>query len=139
MQRSIFLARLIGPFFAVCGIALMLNAEVFRLIGDEVVKSHALVYIAGLLALVTGLALVNTHNVWVAGWPVIITISGWVSLVAGIVRVVFPGVKDTLGTAVLAAVSNNFIIGEGVVCLALGLWLSYAGYAPAFAPTKRKR
>ncbi len=139
MQRSIFLAKLIGPFLAVCGVALMLNADVFRLIGDEIIKSHALVYLAGLLALVAGLALVNTHNVWVAGWPVIITILGWISLVAGVIRVVFPRVVETLGTAMLASISNNFIVGEGLVCLALGLWLSYAGYAPAPAAKKRKR
>lgn len=139
MQRSIFLARLIGPFFAVCGVALMLNADVFRAIGAEIIKSHALIYIAGVLALVAGLALVNTHNVWVAGWPVVITISGWLCLIVGVIRVVFLGVKDTLGTAVLAAVSNNFIVGEGFVFLALGAWLSYAGYMPVSAPIKRKR
>jgi hypothetical protein len=139
MQRSIFLARLIGPFFAVCGVALMLNPDVFRAIGAEIIKSHAMIYLLGLLALVAGLALVNTHNVWVAGWPVVITIAGWFSLVIGIIRVVFPRVPETLGTAMLAAVSNNFIFGEGLVFLALGAWLSYAGYAPRSAPIKKKR
>ena len=54
MQRSIFLAKLIGPFLAVCGVALIFNADAFRAIGNEIVKSPALIYIAGVLALVTG-------------------------------------------------------------------------------------
>jgi hypothetical protein len=36
-------------------------------------------------------------------------------------------------------VSNTWIIGEGIVLLALGLWLSYAGYAQRPARTKKKR
>jgi hypothetical protein len=138
MQRSIFLAKLIGPFLAVCGVALIFNAAAFRAIGDEIVKSPALIYIAGVLALVTGLAIVNTHNEWTADWRVAITLIGWLCVFAGIVRVVFPRVVETLGASAMAAVSNGWIIGEGIVILALGTWLSFKGYAPGKARTKRK-
>ena len=139
MQRSIFLAKLIGPFLAVCGVALIFNADAFRAIGDEIVKSPALIYIAGLLALATGLAIVNTHNEWTADWRVVITLLGWLSVVAGIIRVVFPRVVETLGASIVATVSNGWIVGEGVVILALGAWLSFKGYAPGKARAKRKR
>ena len=139
MQRSVFLAKLIGPFFAVCGVALMLNADGFRSIGDEVIKSPAFIYLAGLLALAAGLALVNTHNVWIADWRVVITLIGWLSLIAGVFRLVFPHAVETLGAFVLATVSDTWIIGQGFAFLALGAGLSYAGYAPRAAPTKRKR
>jgi hypothetical protein len=139
MQRSIFLAKLIGPFLAVCGVALMLNADGFRSIGDEIIKSPAFIYLAGLLALVAGLAIVNTHNVWIADWRVIITLAGWLSLIAGVVRLVFPRAVETLGAFVLATVSDTWIVGEGFVFVALGAGLSYAGYARRAAQTKRKR
>jgi ABC-type tungstate transport system substrate-binding protein len=139
MQRSIFLAKLIGPFLAVCGIALMFNADVFRIIGGEIVKSPALIYIAGILALVTGLAIVNTHNEWTADWRVVITLLGWLCVVAGIIRLVLVSSVGAFGASVLAIVSNGWIVGEGVVILALGAWLSFKGYAPGKVRAKRKR
>ena len=139
MQRSIFLAKLIGPFLAVCGVALIFNAGAFRAIGDEIVKSPALIYIAGVLALVAGLAIVNTHNEWTADWRVAITLSGWLCVFAGVVRIVFPRVVEAIGASAMAIVSNGWIVGEGIVILALGVWLCFKGYTPSKAPTKRKR
>jgi hypothetical protein len=139
MQRSIFLAKLIGPFLAVCGVALIFNADAFRVIGDEIVRSPALIYIAGVLALVAGLAIVITHNEWTADWRVAITLSGWLCVFAGVMRLVFPRVVEAIGASAMAIVSNGWIIGEGIVILALGTWLSFKGYAPDNTRTKRKR
>ena len=90
MDTSIFLARLLGPSMLVIGLGLLLNRATYRDLSLEVLDSPALIYLAGLIALVAGLAIVLTHNVWVAGWPVVITIFGWVSLAAGIFRIVSP-------------------------------------------------
>ena len=128
METSRFLARLIGPFFAVCGIALIFNVDAFRAIGAEIVKSPGLVYLAGLLALATGLAIVNTHNQWTADWRVVITLLGWLCVVGGVLRLVFPQPMTAFGASVLAAASDAWIIGEGIVIFALGMWLSYVGY-----------
>jgi hypothetical protein len=139
MQRSIFLAKLIGPFLAVCGVSLIFNADAFRTIGDEIVNSPAWIYFAGLLALTAGLALVNTHNEWTADWRVAITLLGWLCVVIGIIRLVFVGSIGAFAGSVLAIVSNGWIVGEGIVILAFGAWLSFKGYAPDNARTKRKR
>ena len=138
MQRSIFLAKLIGPLLAVCGVALIFNADAFRTIGDEIVKSPALVYIAGLLALTAGLAIVNTHNEWTPDWRVAITLLGWLCVVIGIIRLVFVGSIGVIAGSVLAIVSNGWIVGEGIVILALGTWLSFKGYAPG-QPARTKK
>jgi hypothetical protein len=139
MQRSIFLAKLIGPFLAVIGVALIFNADIFRTMAAEFLKSYAFIYLAGLLALTAGLAIVNTHNEWTADWRVVITILGWLCVIGGIVRIVFPNVVETLGASMIAAASNGWIIGEGVVFVALGAWLCFMGYAPGKAGAKRKR
>jgi uncharacterized membrane protein len=139
MQRSIFLAKLIGPLLVAIGIALIFNADIFRTMAAEFFKSYALIYIAGLLALTAGLAIVNTHNEWTGDWRVVITILGWLCVIGGIVRIVFPNVVETLGASMIAAVSNGWIIGEGVVFVAFGAWLSFMGYAPGNARAKRKR
>ncbi|HLL27079.1 MAG TPA: hypothetical protein VKT73_05450 [Xanthobacteraceae bacterium] len=138
MQKSIFLAKLIGPFLAVCGVAMIFNTDAFRVIGEEIIKSPAFIYFAGLFALVAGLAIVNTHNEWVVDWRVTITLLGWLCLIAGVVRLVFPRFVETLGTSALASISNSWIAGEGVVILALGTWLSFKGYGQQSAGSKRR-
>ena len=85
MQRSIFLAKLIGPLLMAIGLALIINADTFRLMAADFLKSYVLIYIAGLLALTAGLAIVNTHNEWTGDWRVVITILGWLCVIGGIV------------------------------------------------------
>jgi hypothetical protein len=131
MDTSIFLARLLGPSMLVIGLGLLLNRATYRDLSLEVLDSPALIYLAGLIALVAGLAIVLTHNVWVAGWPVVITIFGWVSLAAGIFRIVFPASVAQLGRRLIDG--QGFLIGGIALYLLLGAWLSYAGYAGAGA------
>jgi hypothetical protein len=126
MDTSLFLARLLGPTMLVMGLGLLVNRSTYRNLSLEVLDSRALLFIAGLIAFVAGLAIVLTHNVWVAGWPVIITIFGWASLFAGIVRIVFPDQVAQLGRR--AADSQGFLLFGIVLYLGLGAWLSYAGY-----------
>ena len=127
MDTSIFLARLLGPSMLVIGLGLLLNRATYRDLSLEFLDSPALIYIGGLIAFIAGLAIVLTHNVWVAGWPVVITIFGWVSLAAGIFRIVFPASVVQLGRRLID--NQGFLIGGITVYLLLGAWLSYAGYA----------
>jgi hypothetical protein len=46
-----------------------------------------LILITGVLAMTAGLAIVNTHNVWMLGWPVIVTLFGWALVIGGAVRI----------------------------------------------------
>ena len=127
MDTSIFLARLLGSSMLVIGLGLLLNRATYRDMSLEFLDSPALIYIGGLIAFVAGLAIVLTHNVWVVGWPVVITIFGWVSLAAGIFRIVFPASVTQLGRRLID--NQGFLIGGITVYLLLGAWLSYAGYA----------
>jgi hypothetical protein len=123
MDSSIFLARLLGPTM---GSGLLVNRSTYRTLSLEVLDSRALLFIAGLIAFVAGLAIVLTHNVWVAGWPVIITIFGWASVFAGVVRIVFPALVAQVGRR--AVDNQGFLLFGIVLYLGLGAWLSYAGY-----------
>jgi hypothetical protein len=126
MQTSIFLAQLIGPLFLVMGAGALVNREGYREMAHEFLDSRALIYVAGLLAFVPGLAIVLLHNVWAADWRVVITIFGWLGLIGGIFRIVFPQQVTDLGEKILGNVS--FMIVPAIVMLLLGVWLSYYGY-----------
>ncbi|MBX3493058.1 MAG: hypothetical protein KF899_08865 [Parvibaculum sp.] len=126
MRTSVFLAQLLGPTLLVMGIGMLVNREAYRLMGQEFIASRALIYIAGLLAFVPGLAIVLTHNVWVAGWPVIVTVFGWIALLGGIFRLLFPQEVTRLGTRMLANPASVTVGGAGTIVL--GSILSFFGY-----------
>ena len=92
----------------------------------EWVESRPLVYLAGVVALAIGLALVLTHNVWVADWRVIITLFGWMAMLAGVVRLMFPMGVERAGRTMLK--TETPILITGIVSMALGAVLCIVGY-----------
>jgi hypothetical protein len=125
MDTSLFLARLLGPMLLVIGAGVLINRENFRTMAKELVASRELMFIVGLLTLLGGLAIVNTHNVW-QGWPTIITVFGWIFVVGGALRILVP---DTVRSIQGAALDNPMLpaIG-GAVQAVLGAWLCYVGF-----------
>ena len=127
MATSILIAKLAGPVLVVMGLAHLFNPGALRDLGKEILASRALVFIAGLLALVCGLAIVNSHNRWSGGWPVVITALGWVAIVAGIIRISCPDWVRSVGHAMLAR--PTFLrVASGIQVL-LGTFLSFKGYS----------
>ena len=126
MLTSIFIAKLIGPFFAVVGISVLLNAAAFRGIAKEFMKSPGLVFLSGLLTLPVGLAIVLTHNVWVANWPVLITIVGWLAVITGVIRIAWT--KQIIGFGKKVTANKNFPYIGGAIWLAIGAVLCFYGY-----------
>ena len=126
MQTSIFIARLIGPVLLVTGVALLVNRKDFDALVQEFLRSRALLLLVALVDLAVGLAIVLTHNVWVADWRIIITLLGWLLLVRGAVRLLIPDQVKALGTKVLG--NANVVTGSLAVVTVLGLVLSYFGY-----------
>jgi len=126
MQTSIFLARLLGPLLLLTGAGIVLNPKSFRTIAGEVVRSVTLVYLFGFMDLAAGLAIVLTHNVWVASWRVLITLLGWLLLIRGAVRIVAP--ETIMGYAAKVIRNKQVIPAAGAVVGVLGLALCYFGY-----------
>ncbi len=126
MQTSIFLAKLMGPVLLVMGLAVLIHPERFRRMAREFLAGEALIFLSGVITLPVGLAIVNTHNVWLLGWPVILTIFGWLMVFAGVARMTLPGTMKTLGSVML---DRMFIFAiPGALMLALGAYVSYQGY-----------
>jgi hypothetical protein len=126
METSYFLAKLIGPVFLVAGLAVLIRPQRTRQLGREFVDSEALIFLSGMITLPVGLAIVIVHNVCVAGWPVIITIVGWLLVLAGIARMLaFDGVRS-IGRKMIEKTSLFAV--PGAIMAALGAYLSYQGY-----------
>jgi hypothetical protein len=81
--------------------------------------------LVGLMTLGIGAAMVVGHNVWI-GWPIIITLIGWVSLLKGICLLFFP---NSLLKIYQKMLGHNWIYVSAVIGVILGLVLIYLGYA----------
>ena len=126
LETSIFLARLIGPVFLVMGLAILINPKRIRQVGLEFVDSEALILLSGLMTLTVGVAIVNVHNIWVAAWPVIITLFGWIAILAGTLRIAASAEMKAIGRAMLE--KTVFFAVPGAIMAALGAYLSFQGY-----------
>lgn len=136
MQRSIYLAKLIGPVFVAIGVGVLFNAPIFRILAEQFLSSYALIFLAGLITLTAGIALVLAHNVWTPDWRVIITILGWLSVIGGALRIVAPNLVVRIGSAVIVY-GTAWQMFAGVLVLALGCVLSYFGFADTVSPPAR--
>ena len=126
VQASIFLARLLGPLLLILGISILVNARAFEAMGRELVGSVTLVCLFGFMDLAAGLAIVLTHNVWVANWRVLITLIGWLLLIRGAIRVLLTEKAMAVGRKVVAS-RQTYSISAGALVI-LGLVLCYFGY-----------
>jgi membrane protein CcdC involved in cytochrome C biogenesis len=126
VQASIFIARLLGPLLLAVGAGILINPNMFRTMGTEVVRSVTLVYLFGLMDLAAGLAIVLTHNVWLVSWRVLITLLGWLLIVRGAARVLLT--EKVMAFGVKAFRNKQMVPVSGAVVGILGLVLCYFGY-----------
>jgi len=126
MQTSIFLARLIGPALLVVGVGILLNQNYYRGMTKEFVASRPLFYLASIIGVLAGLAIVLVHNVWVLNWRVLITLFGWINLIRGALSILLPEQSFAYGGRMMAG--KNMPMIAGAVALLIGLTLSYFGY-----------
>jgi len=108
MANSKQIAGLVGPSLIAVSITESLNLDIFA---DT---SAHLVYLDGVLLFVAGISIVRAHNQWAPGWPVLVTLMGWLFLVGGLVRMTAPVSSQQAAhspTVVLALTSVLLVIG----------------------------
>jgi hypothetical protein len=126
MANSKTIAGLIGPTLIALAAATLINLGSISTLVESVSHDPALVMVSGVLSFVAGLAVVRVHNHWARDWTVLVTILGWLLLVGGLVRLLFP--IWLAGMAANFAQSTGLIAGEAVVFLVIGAFLSYKTY-----------
>ncbi len=125
MDTSLFLARLIGPMLLVIGAGVLINRENFRAMAKELTASRELMFLIGVLTLIAGLAILTTHNVW-QGWPIIVTILGWILAIGGALRILVPDTMRSLQSSGLDKPAMPLV--GGTIQVLIGAWLCYVGY-----------
>jgi hypothetical protein len=127
MTTSKMIAGLIGPTLIAIAAGMLLNLGSFPALAEQISRDPGLIFVSGILLFVAGLAILRAHNIWVGGWPVLVTVLGWLAILGGLLRMLFP----TRLAAIAAAVggSTSGIIVGAVVLLVVGAFLSFKGYS----------
>ncbi len=128
MTTSKTIAALLGPTLVVGAASVLVNLEAWPGFVDEAARSPMLILVAGYLAFVPGLAIVYFHNKWTGGWPALVTLMGWIMLVGGIARIVFPLKVGEIGTKLSLAAPGVFL-AVAIVFLLIGGFLSFKAFA----------
>jgi hypothetical protein len=126
MATSKLIAGLMGPLLLAIGAALFINRDFFPSMALEMARNQGLIFLSGILSLLAGVAVVRVHNIWSGGWPVIVTVLGWLAVIGGLVRMWFPQLAEPIATSVTTSGAPLFV--AGLVNLALGGFLTYKAY-----------
>ena len=126
MGSANFIAQIIGLLFSIDAVGVLINTAIYRRMVEEFTESPALRYLGGILALFFGLFILNFNNAWTADWTVIITIIGWLSVVKGVLLIVFP--KVYLQFTNWMRMGDAVMRYMGIIYLLLGLFLTFKGF-----------
>lgn len=127
MTTSKSIAGLIGPTFVAGAAAVLLNLGIWPALVEQAFRDHALVFVSGFPLFVAGLAIVRAHNRWEGSWPVLVTIVGWITLLGGLSRILFP---TRLAPIAIGAVQTTGVLpAVALVYLVAGAVLSFKGYS----------
>ena len=97
------------------------------LFADLMARPDAALYI-GVFTLPLGLLVVLTHNVWVLGLPVVVTVLGWGWTVKGCLYLLLPQTLDRFRDAATGARGPRNYVLVGTLMAALGLVLAWHAF-----------
>ena len=125
-MNSIFLATVIGWYMVIFGILMLVRHKQMRSVMADLMAQRGLFFILALMTFILGLLLVMSHNVWVTGWPVSITIFSWFVLVGGLIRLFFLDEALKIGRSFL---SEPIIMNiMAILFLIFGVYLLFHVY-----------
>ncbi len=120
MEKSKSIAKIVGPTLMVM---IFSEMKVWNptLYDTQIVP---LIYLNGVLLFVAGLAIVKNHNIWTFGWQTILTLVGYLGIILGLFRMLFPQIQQGKFE------NNTSILVVEIVLILLGLFLTLKAYLP---------
>ena len=106
MDISRGIAAILGPVIMATTALETLNFEIWEGIHPTTV------FLNGTLWFIGGLAIVRFHPIWVRDWRVLVTLLGWVALLAGLYRMTAPeGPQGAAGPVTFGVIGLLFLAG----------------------------
>ncbi len=121
-----FLATVIGWYFVIMSLLLLIRRDIVVTAMRELMGQRAVMLVVGIITLILGLLMVTSHNIWVMGWPVIVTIISWLILIGGLFRLYCPDTVYKIWNKTIDKSEKLTVCA--VVTLIIGLFLLYKVY-----------
>jgi hypothetical protein len=126
-SRTGFLSRLIGLYCILIALSMVSHKQLTVDTITAVVNSPGLLFLAGLMAVPAGLALILSHNIWSGGAaPVLVTLTGWSALVKGLLFLFLTPAAES-EWLLRGLQYERFFYLYVSISLVLGGYLTYAG------------
>lgn len=125
MNSSLFLAKVLGPYLIIISVGGFINQKMLGKAVKMYAKEVPILFFSGAFALLAGLLLVISHNVWTRDWRVIITVLGWAALIKGVLRLLMPASVGKMLVKAYNALSPVAFI----LALVAGIYLAKVGFA----------
>ena len=122
MELSILVARMISLIYLSVAVGILIGKLKLDEMVESFEKSPGLIYLSGIFTLIIGMLLVTYHNIWVKDWIVLVTIIGWLTLIKGVLLIVFPQYLS-----LFKSWYKNIRVWA-VVIIILGLLFGYFGF-----------
>lgn len=121
METTLFLAKFWGWLLVIISLGFLfrkktLREEIFRSIEE---KNFSLFF--AFFFLILSLPTLILHNLWVKDWRVLITILGWLFLIKGFLRFIFPEIFQRLFQILRKRILLTQLIL--IIFFILGAWL----------------
>lgn len=127
METSIILAKVLGIFTIVKGLFILFKKADCKKLVDEMIDSHSATIVIGAVEFLAALFLVINHNVWSGGFPVVITLIGWIMLIDGLFALLMP--HKTI-MKIYKKINKDSFYNFGIVfCFVIGIYLTLAGFS----------
>ena len=125
-ELSIFLAQLLGLYFIIAGLIIMVRRRSLIPAVAEFGHSRAIILVLALVELAGGLAIALAHPVFTPDWRGLITLVGWWMIVESVIHIVLP----FAGMRKLIRMFNHsqWYITGGFISVVLGLYFAAAGF-----------
>jgi putative exporter of polyketide antibiotics len=128
-QLTSYLAKLIGLYCILVALAMVTHKQGTMDTITTIVQNPTAMFVYGLIALITGLAIVLGHNVWSGGaLPIIVTLVGWGTLAKGLLALFLSPAQQPVFFLLELHYAKLFYF-YAAFAFVLGVYLTYAGTA----------
>lgn len=125
METSILIAKILATVYLSFFLGLLFSSKYYKKELPKLVDNSAYLILGGFMAVVFGFLILEFHNYWNSDWTIVITIFGWLSLLKGIILIVFPQMFTGYKTTILKAENHIYIL---ISILILGGFFGYFGF-----------
>ncbi|MGD0963237.1 MAG: hypothetical protein ABSA57_04960 [Candidatus Acidiferrales bacterium] len=125
--RTAFLGKLLGFYCIAVSLPMFAHAQATVEIMKAIIQDPPLLFMAGLMGVTAGLAIVLAHNFWSGGvLPILVTLLGWASLIKGILLLLLsPETQSRIFIVGLHYERYPYLFAA--ILLLLGSYLTFAG------------